>query len=233
MKPSDFPRDAKFHDPSTSPFQDEAGMYHVLSHADVMRVLQNKDEAFSRDQEPYLAEGAPIHMAMDFMWMVEPFTLDGEAGRHDVLRSVVEPWFRNNAVQTMEPVIRRLTVDTVNEVVSKGTGEVNVATEFAAANRDEAVNGGRRQSDPSTFDPERWPNRHLALGWATHHCPGSELARLETKILLQEALRRLPGLRMDTSKPFRRIAGIVDSVTEAHFTFDQDEADRIRSLQAA
>ena len=108
-----------------------------------------------------------------------------------------------------------------------------LAVWFAAANRDEAVNGGRRQSDPFTFDPERWPNRHLALGWATHHCLGSELARLETKILLQEALRRLPGLRMDTSKPFRRIAGIVDSVTEAHFTFDQDEADRIRSLQAA
>ena len=401
MKPSDFPRDARFHDPSTPPFSAASGTYNVLSHADVMRVLQNKDQAFSRDQEPYLAEGAPIHMAMDFMWMVEPFTLDEEAGRHDVLRSVVEPWFRNNAVQTMEPVIRRLTVDTVNEVVSKGTGEVNVATEmssrlsmrvicrligmdidregwmraqldifntspwddmppqwevqayfwqivakrlahpsdelldvlvsawrdgtiddrellgylfgftaagtdttgaslanafsylaefdkldwardridddealrrateetlrfgtpfpmkplyvrsdvrfgdlevpagsvlavwFAAANRDEAVNGGRRQSDPSTFDPERWPNRHLALGWATHYCLGSELARLETKILLQEALRRLPGLRMDTSKPFRRIAGIVDSVTEAHFTFDQDEADRIRSLQAA
>lgn len=46
-------------------------------------------------------------------------------------------------------------------------------------------------------------------------------------------LRAASGLRMDTSKPFRRIAGIVDSVTEAHFTFDQDEADRIRSLQAA
>ena len=59
----------------------------------------------------------------------------------------------------------------------------------------------------------------MALGWATHYCLGSELARLETKIRLQEALRRLPELRMDTSKPFRRIAGIVDSVTEAHFTF--------------
>lgn len=401
MKPSDFPREAKFHDPSTLPFQDSSGMFHVLSHTDVMRVLQNSDEAFSRDQEPYLAEGAPIHMAMEFMWMVEPFTLEGEVGRHDVLRGVVEPWFRNNAVRTLEPVIRRLTIDTVNEVVAKGTGEVNVATEmssrlsmrvicrligmeiyredwmraqldifntspwddmppqwevqsyfwqmvakrlanpadelldilvdawsggtisdrellgylfgftaagtdttgaslanafcylaefdrldwardridddealrrateevlrfgtpfpmkplfvrkdarfgdldvpagsvlavwFAAANRDEAVNGGRPQSDPCTFDPERWPNRHLALGWATHYCLGSELARLETKILLQEALRRLPGLRMDTSKPFCRIAGIVDSVTEAHFTFDQGRADRVRAELAA
>ena len=399
MRPSDFPRNARFHDPSTPVFRDESGMYHVLSHADVLRVLQNRDEAFSREQEPYLPEGAPIHMAMEFMWMVEPFTLDGEVGRHDALRGVVEPWFRNDAVRTMEPLIRRVTVDTINEVVSKGTGEVNVATEmssrlsmrvicgligmdidredwmrdqlnifitspwdnmppqwevqaffwqmiakrlahptdelldvlvtawkdgaiddkevlgylfgfiaagtdttgaslanalcylaefdkldwardhidddealrrateeilrfgtpfpmkplyvrkdvsfgdvevpagsvvavwYAAANRDEAVNGGVQQSDPSTFDPERWPNRHLALGWATHYCLGSELARLETKILLQEALHRLPGLRMDTSKPFERIAGIVDSVTEAYFLFDQDKADRIRAQQ--
>ena len=396
MKPSDTPRDAKFHDPSTPPFCDDGGMYHVLSHADVMRVLQNSEQAFTRDQEPYLSEGSPIHMAMEFMWMVEPFTLSGEPGRHDVLRGVVEPWFKNNAVRTLEPVIRRLTVETVNEVVAKGTGTVDVAVEmssrlsmrvicaligidieredwmraqldifntspwddmppqwevqayfwqmvakrlarpgnelldilvrawtdgtiddrellgylfgfiaagtdttgaslanafcylaefdrldwardrlnddealrrtieevlrfgtpfpmkplyvrkaahfgdlevpagsvlavwFAAANRDEAVNGGHPQSDPSTFDPERWPNRHLALGWATHYCLGSELARLETKILLQEALRRLPGLSMDTTKPFRRIAGIVDSVTEAHFTFDQPAADEIR-----
>ena len=64
MKPSDFPRDAKFHDPETRPFWDENGMFHVLSHADVMRVLQNRDSAFSRDQEPYLPDGAAIHMAM-------------------------------------------------------------------------------------------------------------------------------------------------------------------------
>ncbi|MYJ35945.1 MAG: cytochrome P450, partial [Acidimicrobiaceae bacterium] len=132
MKPSDFPRDKKFRDPTTAPFQDETGMYHVMSHADVMRVLHNSDEAFSRDQEPYLAEGAPIHIAMEFMWMVEPFTLDGDTGRHDVLRGVVEPWFRNNAVRTMEPVIRRITVDTINEVVDKGTGEVDVAVEMSS-----------------------------------------------------------------------------------------------------
>lgn len=37
---------------------------------------------------------------------------------------------------------------------------------FAAANRDEAVNGGITQSDPHDFDPQRWPNRHVGLGWA-------------------------------------------------------------------
>src|SRR6185437_8042232 len=102
MKPSDFPRDPKFRDPATRPFEDERGGHHVFSYADVMRVLMNREQAFSRDPAPWLPKG-PHHMALDFMWAVEPFTLEGEPGRHDALRSVVEPWFRTRAVRTMEP----------------------------------------------------------------------------------------------------------------------------------
>jgi cytochrome P450 len=98
-KPSDFPRDAKF--------RDEKGVYHVFSYADVMRVLINRGAAFSRDPSPWLPPG-PHHMALDFMWAVEPFTLEGEHGRHDALRRVVEPWFKLRAVGQMEPVIREL-----------------------------------------------------------------------------------------------------------------------------
>ena len=38
---------------------------------------------------------------------------------------------------------------------------------FAAANRDEAVGSGVEQSSPDEFDPRRWPNRHVALGWGS------------------------------------------------------------------
>ena len=100
---------------------------------------------------------------------------------------------------------------------------------FAAANRDEAVGSGVEQSSPDEFDPRRWPNRHVALGWGKHFCLGGDLSRLETRILLQETLRRLPGLELDTDRPFVRFAGIVDGVTEAHFRFDQQEAERIAS----
>ena len=403
-KPSGFPRDEMFRDPTTPPFRDEDGVHHVFSYEDVMRVLVNRESAFSRDPAPWLPDTGyegPVHMAMDFMWMIEPFTLEGEKGRHDALRKVVEPWFKNRAVTTMESVIRELTIDMVNGVVAKGTGEVNVASElssrlsmrvicrltgidleredwlrekldefnqstwatmppqwdvqvffwqmiakrlieprdelldviieawkagivdddeligyiygflaagtdttgaslamtfallaefeqldyarsvigddkamhnlveeilrfatafpmkplyvckdqrfgdlevpaegvltiwFSAANRDEAVNGGTSQSDPTEFDPHRSPNKHFALGWAKHHCLGAGLARLETQILLEEALPRLPGLRMDESKPFTRYAGLVDSVTEAHFTFDQDEAEKVMAASPA
>ena len=100
---------------------------------------------------------------------------------------------------------------------------------FAAANRDEAVGSGVEQSSPDEFDPRRWPNRHVALGWGKHFCLGGDLSRLETRILLQETLRRLPGLELDTDRPFVRFAGIVDGVTEAHFRFDQQKAERIAS----
>src|SRR5262249_28582083 len=97
---------------------------------------------------------------------------------------------------------------------------------YVAANRDPAVNGGVQQSDPTVFDPGRPPNRHHGLGYGRHYCLGGDLARLETRILLQEALRLLPDLQMDETMPFARYAGIVDGVTEAYFRFDQEEAER-------
>ncbi len=396
VKPSDFPRDEKFRDPSTAAFRDEQSAYHVFSYRDVKRVLMNSDGAFSRDPSPWLPPGVR-HMALEFMWTVEPFTLDGaEEGRHDALRAVVEPWFRVRAVRTMEPVIREVARELLAGIVDKAAGQFDLARELAyrmsirvicklvgieleqeqflrekldefsqagsydkiprqwdleayfwelvakrlarprdelldvlvaawkdgrltdremlgyimgfvaagtdttgtslanafsllaefgcleqvrnnlddrralsrtveeilrfgtpfpvkplfvlknvafgrlevpkgsvlnawyvAANRDPAVNGGVQQSDPNVFDPNRSPNRHLGLGYGRHYCLGGDLARLETRILLQEALRCLPGLHMDETMPFKRYAGITDNVTEAHFQFDQQEAERI------
>ena len=105
-------------------------MYHVFSYADVMRVLVNRDAAFSRDPSPWLPAG-PHHMALDFMWTTEPFTFEGEEGRHDELRRVVEPWFKKRAIRDMEPVVRGLAVQLIDEIVQKGTGEFNLARELA------------------------------------------------------------------------------------------------------
>jgi cytochrome P450 len=393
-RPSDFPRSERFRDPRTPPFRDEQGVYHVFSYADVMRVLHNREWEFSRDHS-WLPSDIH-HMAFDFMWAVEPFTPEGEEGRHDPLRTVVEEWFRTSTVRTFETKIRELTAELLNNLVARGTGEFNLPGDlayrlsmrvicwltgielgrerwlrekldefsqvddyrvmprqwdaeayfwqmiakrlakpeeelldvliaawknetisdrellgylfgfvaagtdttgtsfvnafallsefglldearamlddqdamrrlveevlrfatpfpkkplqvvkdcsfgeldvpagsglyiwFAAANRDEAVNGGQEQSSPGVFDPRRWPNRHVALGWGKHICLGNQLARLEIRILLQEALRRLPGLHLDESRPFKRFAGVVDGVTEATFRFDQERAEQI------
>ena len=53
---------------------------------------------------------------------------------------------------------------------------------FAAANRDPSV-----FANPHKFDLTRNPNPHMAFGGGgVHHCLGNHIARLETKILLEE-----------------------------------------------
>ncbi|MGK5629824.1 cytochrome P450, partial [Streptomyces sp. URMC 123] len=88
---------------------------------------------------------------------------------------------------------------------------------LTAANRDPA-----RFEDPDTFDIRRRPNPHLSLGHGRHHCLGAPLARLELRVLLEEAVARLPGLRRAPGRPLDRRAWIVDPLDEAHFLFDCD-----------
>lgn len=56
-----------------------------------------------------------------------------------------------------------------------------------AANRDPA-----RWSDPRTFDVTREPKAHYGFGWGPHLCLGAPLARLESKVAIEQLLRRAP-----------------------------------------
>jgi cytochrome P450 len=61
----------------------------------------------------------------------------------------------------------------------------HVYTVYAAANRDP-----RQFPDPHRFDPERTPNAHFAFTHGAHYCLGASLARLETKLMLEDLLAR-------------------------------------------
>ena len=56
-----------------------------------------------------------------------------------------------------------------------------------SAGRDE-----REYPDADRFDVDRNIYRHVTLGYGTHCCLGASLARLESKVALEEVLRRFP-----------------------------------------
>ena len=55
--------------------------------------------------------------------------------------------------------------------------------------------------DPFRFDVRRTPNEHVAFGIGAHFCLGANLAPLELRVMIEEVLRRLPGLELATSAP--------------------------------
>jgi cholest-4-en-3-one 26-monooxygenase len=70
---------------------------------------------------------------------------------------------------------------------------------YGAANSDD-----REFEAPARFDVTRAHNHHVAFGFGTHFCLGANLARLELRVLFEELLARLPGIRLaaDTAPRF-------------------------------
>jgi cytochrome P450 len=62
---------------------------------------------------------------------------------------------------------------------------------FPAANRDPL-----KFEDPDTFIVDRKENRHAAFGLGIHRCIGSNLARLELKVAIEEFVKRFPRFEL-------------------------------------
>jgi cytochrome P450 len=65
----------------------------------------------------------------------------------------------------------------------------------ASANRDE-----RTFPDPDRFDVGRRPEQHLALGQGVHFCLGASLARLESRVAIEELAARFPRYVVDEAR---------------------------------
>jgi cytochrome P450 len=55
--------------------------------------------------------------------------------------------------------------------------------------------------DPTVFDIQRSPNRHLSFGAGVHRCLGSHLGRVELTVALEELHRRIPDYQLVESDP--------------------------------
>jgi cytochrome P450 family 142 subfamily A polypeptide 1 len=68
---------------------------------------------------------------------------------------------------------------------------------YASANRDERV-----FAEPNRFDVTRNPNPHIAFGIGAHFCLGANLARMELRVMFEQMVARLRGLRRaDQAEP--------------------------------
>lgn len=77
-----------------------------------------------------------------------------------------------------------------------------VYVSYLAANRDPDV-----FPDPEMIDFSRSPNPHVSFGFGPHYCPGGMLARLESELMVDALLDRLPGLGLAVPPeqvPFRK-----------------------------
>jgi hypothetical protein len=70
-----------------------------------------------------------------------------------------------------------------------------VLMNFPAANRDPEI-----FEDPDTVRLDREHNRHVAFGSGIHRCAGSNLARMELHVALEEWLARIPRFSMADGK---------------------------------
>ncbi|MET3841660.1 cytochrome P450 [Bradyrhizobium sp. OAE829] len=79
-----------------------------------------------------------------------------------------------------------------------------VLVSFPAANRDP-----RKFPDADKVVIDRKENPHVAFGLGIHRCIGSNLARMEMRVAVEEWLRRIPEFRLDPSRPMTWSQGTV------------------------
>jgi len=98
---------------------------------------------------------------------------------------------------------------TLHEVTMPAESRVLLLT--GSANRDE-----RAYEDPDRFDIDRPNHVALGLGHGVHFCLGASLARLESRIAIEELLRRFPiydvpadGIERMHSSNVRGLSGLV------------------------
>jgi cytochrome P450 len=106
----------------------------------------------------------------------------------DVMPFAIEEFLRAYSPVTMARIVTK-DVEFAHCPMMAGD---KILMNFPAANRDpEAFD------DADTVVLDRAVNRHVAFGSGIHRCAGSNLARMELRVALEEWLRRVPEFHLD------------------------------------
>jgi cytochrome P450 len=106
----------------------------------------------------------------------------------ELMPTAIEELLRAYAPVTMA---REVMKDTVISGCPVKSGNM-VLLSFPAANRDPAV-----FPDADKVVLDRKENRHVAFGLGIHRCVGSNLARMEMTVAIEEWLKRIPDFKLD------------------------------------
>lgn len=77
-----------------------------------------------------------------------------------------------------------------------------IQVNLGSANHDET-----RYENPDEFDIHREPKQHMAFAFGPHRCLGMHLARMETRVVVNAILDRLPNVRLDPEAEDVHITG--------------------------
>jgi cytochrome P450 len=135
-----------------------------------------------------------------FGLLTHPDQLDAVRRDRSLVRRAIEEGLRWEPPLT--GIARTATRDVELGGVPIPAGSV-VSVALGAANRDPA-----RYPDPDRFDVFRDQRPHVAFAYGPHTCLGMHLARMETRVVLEAILDRLPDVRLDPDADDVHITGL-------------------------
>ncbi|MGB7050896.1 MAG: cytochrome P450 [Acidimicrobiales bacterium] len=156
----------------------------------------------------YRASGSTL-----FLLLTHPMQLDAVRADRRLVGAAIEESLRLEppAVGIYRTATRDVEVGGV--VIPQGA---SIYVVLASANHDET-----RWPNPDRFDIFRPPQQHLTFAQGPHMCLGMHLARMETAVLLDVVLDRLPGLRLAPDGQDPHVHGIIfRSPTSVPVTFE-------------
>jgi len=173
----------------------------ALAELDGQRLTDEEIFAFLRLLLPAGAETTyRSSSTLLFGLLTRPEQLDALRADRSLMKRAIEEGLRWEPPLT--GIARLAMRDTELAGVRIPAGAV-VSVCLGAANHDDT-----RWDCPDEFDIFREAKPHLAFAYGAHTCLGMHLARMETRVMMNALLDRLPGLRLDPAAEDVHITGL-------------------------